>query len=82
MMARKYKNQGATFFLSQHLKNNDPRVRAEVAKALGESTLKKSDLLVPLLSDGSPRVRALAAISVGRIGDTTARRAVLAVIQV
>ena len=81
MMARKYKNQGATFFLSQHLKNNDPRVRAEVAKALGESTLKKSDLLVPLLSDGSPRVRALAAISVGRIGDTTALPAVLEMIK-
>ena len=81
MMARKHQNQGATLFLSQHLQNDDPRVRAEVARALGESTLKKADLLVPLLSDGSPRVRALAAISVGRIGDTNALSAVLEMIK-
>lgn len=81
IMARKHQNQGATLFLTQQLTNNDPLVRAQVAKALGESTLKKADLLIPLLSDGSPRVRALAAIAIGRIGDTTALSAVLEMIK-
>lgn len=68
IMARKG-NAMATNFLVQLLKNNDPRVRAQVAKVLGESTLKTAEVLSPLLTDGSPRVRTLAAISVGRIGD-------------
>lgn len=81
IMARKHKNQSATSFLARQLENNDPRVRAQVAKALGESTLKTAGLLTPLLSDGSPRVRALAAIAIGRIGDTEAFPAVLEMIR-
>jgi len=81
IMARKHESTSATSFLAQLLQNNDPLVRAQVAQALGESTLKKADLLTPLLSDGSPRVRALAAISIGRIGDTNALPDVLEMIK-
>lgn len=81
IMARKHQNPTATAFLARQLENNDPRVRAQVAKALGESTLKTADLLTPLLSDGSPRVRSLAAISIGRIGDPNALPAVMEMIK-
>ncbi|MDB4502167.1 HEAT repeat domain-containing protein, partial [Akkermansiaceae bacterium] len=63
------------------LRSNDPRVRANVAKALGEAQLKTADVLLPALTDGSPRVRALAAIAVGRIGDPKALPAIKAMIE-
>lgn len=80
IMARKHQNNTATFFLAKQLENNDPLVRGQIAQALGESTLKTADLLTPLLSDGSLRVRALAAIAIGRIGDPNALPAVLEMI--
>jgi len=79
IMARKG-NAMATNFLVQLLPKNDPRVRAQVAKMLGESTLKSAEFLTPLLTDGDARVRTLSAISIGRIGDPTALPAVLEMI--
>ncbi|MEN8773932.1 MAG: HEAT repeat domain-containing protein [Akkermansiaceae bacterium] len=80
IMARKG-NTIAASMLAQQLRSNDPRVRAQVAKALGEAPLKTADILLPALTDGSPRVRALAAIAVGRIGDPASLPAVLEMIE-
>ena len=80
MIARKG-NTVAAGILAQQLRSNDPRVRANVAKALGEAQLKTADVLLPALTDGSPRVRALAAIAVGRIGDPKALPAIKAMIE-
>jgi len=80
MIARKG-NSVAAGILAQQLRSNDPRVRAQVAKALGEAQLKTADVLLPALTDGSPRVRALAAIAVGRIGDPKALPAIKAMIE-
>ena len=71
MMARKG-NETATRFLLQTLLNDDPQVRAQVVQALGESTLKDASPLLPALTDGSPRVRTLAAIAIGRLQDPAA----------
>lgn len=81
IMARKHQSQAATAFLVKQLQNNVPLVRAQIAQALGESTLKNADFLTPLLSDGAPRVRALAAIAIGRIRDPKALPAILEMIQ-
>jgi quinoprotein glucose dehydrogenase len=80
IMARKG-NTVAASILAQQLRSNDPRVRAQVAKALGEAPLKTADILLPALTDGAPRVRALAAIAVGRVGDAAALPAVLEMIE-
>lgn len=71
MMARKG-NAAATHFLLQTFANDDPLVRAQAVKALGESTLKDASAIIPALTDGSPRVRALGAIAIGRIRDPAA----------
>lgn len=80
IMARKG-NTVAASILAQQLRSNDPRVRAQVAKTLGEAPLKTADILLPALTDGAPRVRALAAIAVGRVGDSAALPAVLEMIE-
>ena len=80
IMARKG-NTVAASILAQQLRSNDPRVRAQVAKTLGEAPLKTADILLPALTDGAPRVRALAAIALGRVGDSAALPAVLEMIE-
>lgn len=72
MLARLQKSNPATGFLINHLKHPDALVRGQAAKALGESPLQKAEPLIPLLSDPSPRVRALAAIAIGRKKDSAA----------
>ena len=79
IMARKG-NDTATRFLLQALRNNDPLVRAQVVQALGESTLKEATPLLPALSDGSRRVRGLAAVAVGRLRDPAALEDLIAMI--
>ena len=79
MLARQG-NTLAVNFLAQELLNDDPLVRAQVAQALGEAPLKDASLLVPALTDGSPRVRALAAIAIGRHRDPAALPAILEMI--
>lgn len=81
IMARKHQNSAATAFLISQLQNDNPHVRAHIAQVLGESTLKNATPLIPLLSDGAPRARALAAISIGRIRDPQALPAILEMIQ-
>ena len=80
IMARKG-NLVATDMLVRQLPSDDPLVRAQVVQALGEAPLKKASILIPTLTDGSPRVRALAAIAVGRIGDPAALPNILEMIQ-
>lgn len=77
MLARLQKNQPATAFLIDQLKNADPLVRGQAAQALGESPLDTAEPLIPLLSDSSLRVRALAAIAIGRKKDPSATDALL-----
>ena len=67
--------------LVRQLPSDDPRIRAQVTQALGEAPLKTADILIPVLTDGSPRVRALAAIAIGRIGDSTALPSILEMIK-
>ncbi len=81
IMARKHKSQAATAFLVNQLENNNPLVRGQIAQALGESTLTNAEFLIPVLSDGSPRVRALAAIAVGRLRDPQALPAIIEMLQ-
>lgn len=79
IMARKG-DENATRFLLQAFRNNDPLVRAQVAQALGESTLRDASALIPALTDGAPRVRALTAIAIGRLQDPAALPALLEMI--
>ncbi|HCQ78554.1 MAG TPA: hypothetical protein DIV46_01125, partial [Verrucomicrobiales bacterium] len=79
-MARKGNTMAANI-LARQLPNDDPRIRAQVTQALGEAPLETADILLPVLTDGSPRVRALAAIAVGRIGDSAALPSILEMIQ-
>lgn len=80
IMARKHQNGAATHFLTKFLRDNNPRIRGQVVQALGESTLKSAEALIPVLTDGSPRVRALAAIAIGRLKDPVAQTAILEMI--
>lgn len=66
ILARKEKSEPASNFLIRALKNADHIVRGQAAQALGESTLTDGSPLLPLLQDPSLRVRALAAIALGR----------------
>lgn len=65
ILARKG-NKNATTLLARLLDHKDTHVRGQTAKALGESTLTDSSLLIPLLRDSSTRVQALAALALGR----------------
>lgn len=65
ILARKG-NENATTFLARLLDHKDAHVRGQSAKALGESTLQDSSILIPLLKDASTRVQALTALSLGR----------------
>jgi len=80
MLARKEKSESAVDFLIQLLGNKDALVRAQAAQALGESPLKTAEPLIPLLADESPRVRALAALSIGRKNDPSAISALVQMI--
>lgn len=79
IMARKG-DDTATRFLLQILRYDDPLMRAQIVQALGESTLERAQPLLPALTDGSPRVRALAAIAIGRLRDPDALPALLEMI--
>ena len=51
------------------LKDNDPEVRAQAAKTIGDTRDESAAKhLIALLDDASPRVRSLAAIAVGKLG--------------
>ncbi|YCM43453.1 PVC-type heme-binding CxxCH protein [Verrucomicrobiaceae bacterium 227] len=80
MLARVQKSESAVDFLSQLLNNPDALVRGQAAQALGESPLETAGPLIPLLADESPRVRALAAISIGRKKDPSAISALIQMI--
>jgi quinoprotein glucose dehydrogenase len=55
------------------LADDDPEVRAQAAKVLGEAKEPKALAgLIGLLTDASPRVRLLAAIAVGKLGRSEA----------
>lgn len=79
MMARRG-NAAATHFLLQTLANDNPLVRAQAVQALGESTLEEATPLLPVLTDGSPRVRALGAIAIGRLRDSAAFKPIVEMI--
>ena len=53
----------------------DPEIRAQVVKFLGDLPDENSDwmlkFIVPVLNDPNPRVRYMAALAVGKIGDWT-----------
>ena len=80
MLARTRLSAPATDFLVGLLENPDALVRAQAAQALGESPLPDASALIPLLTDESPRVRALAAISIGRKKDQSALPALIQMI--
>ena len=49
--------------------DKDAEVRAQVAKAIGDARLKAQGETIQLLRDESPRVRMLAGITAGKLGD-------------
>jgi HEAT repeat protein len=58
------------------LEDRDPEIRGQAAKALGDARVKKaSDRIAKLLADDADRSRFFAAIALGKIGDSDARRA-------
>jgi len=77
MLARLDRSELATQILIQALTDMDYRIRGQAAKCLGESTLKSGDKLLPLLNDKSKRVRAFAALSLGRL-KTSSNTSILA----
>ena len=72
MLARKNDNPAATSFLTRLLTHKDEKVRGQAVQALGESPLEDSAILLPLLKDEAPRVRALAALALSRKPDSDA----------
>lgn len=62
--------------------DNDPEIRAQAAKILGDGRVKAAyDGLVKLLSDSSPRPRFFAAIALGKIGRRDAVGRILAMLR-
>lgn len=80
MLARLEKSAPATDFLVDLLSSEDALVRGQVAQALGESPLPDAAPLIPLLADEFLRVRALAAIAIGRKKDQAALAGLIAMI--
>jgi putative heme-binding domain-containing protein len=59
--------------LMQWVNDDDPEIRAQVARALGDVRYAPAtDALIPLLEDEAPRVRLFAAQALGRIGHASA----------
>lgn len=67
MLARKQKDQYATAALLRLLKDENPEIRAQAAKTLGEAPVKNPTYLLDALKDSSLRVRFFAALSLGRL---------------
>ena len=66
MLARREQSAEATETLLSLLADNDSEIRSQAAKALGEAPLEDAGPLATSLRDPSARVRAFAAISLGR----------------
>lgn len=67
ILARRNKDPHATAALVGLLKSPDPELRAQAAKALGETPIKDASRLIAALEDTSDRVRFFAALSLGRL---------------
>ena len=61
--------QEYVFRIASLADDKDAEVRAQVAKAIGDARLNSQAEIIKLLHDQSPRVRMLAAISAGKLGD-------------
>jgi putative membrane-bound dehydrogenase-like protein len=70
-----------TAALTGFLTDNDPEIRAQAAKMLGDLRhAAAADALLPLLKDGAPRARFFAAEALGRIGHQAATPAIVAML--
>jgi len=64
------------------LRDADPEVRAQAAKAIGDAHYAKAQPdLIRLLSDESPRVRFLSGMALSKVGDTSAIAPALAMLR-
>ncbi len=70
--ARRGASVTATEQIAKLLEDNELEVRAQAARAYGEAVTPAASKLIPLLKDGSPRVRFFAALSLARLGDVSA----------
>ncbi|MCW9706495.1 DUF7133 domain-containing protein [Fodinibius salsisoli] len=68
--------------LLQYLEDNDPEVKAQTAKILGDVRYQPAaESLIPLLNDASPRVQLMATQALGRIGHQEAIAPIIAMLE-